>query len=70
VKLHKGIAYFTERESARVICAEIIGRKAHPLDIGTQYPQARVVEYDRGFAVQYRLSGPYYPELETENSAG
>jgi len=27
-----------------------------------EYPDARVVEYDLGWAVQYDFSGPYYPE--------
>ena len=27
------------------------------------YPNARIVEYIKGFAVQYYLSGPYYPHF-------
>jgi len=31
---------------------------------GNQFPisEPRVVEYERGYAVQYRISGPYYPQ--------
>jgi len=79
-KAYRGVTYFQDRESARVICAEILGRRADqgqpavsrfdPLygspanSIGTRYPQARIVDYTRGYAVQYYHSGPYYPELE------
>ena len=42
----KGIAYFETFSEARSIAAKVGGR---------------VVEYGSGFAVQYRVSGPYYP---------
>jgi len=50
----RNVAYFKTFSEARSIAAKVGGR---------------VVEYGRGFAVQYRKSGPYYPELEgsTEN---
>ena len=47
MKMHKGIAYFRHYKSACKI-ADFVG--------------GRVVEYLRGYAVQYRISGPYFPE--------
>ena len=78
--IHNGVKYFADPVSARVCCAEILGRKAAdipnpfgPFDplpaTGTRFPTARVVPYDRGFAVQYYISGPYYPELESSCAA-
>ena len=46
-KMHKGEAYFPNFASACRM-AEIMGN-------------GRVIEYGLGFAVQYRVSGPYYP---------
>lgn len=79
-KFHRSVIYFPDRESARVQCAEILGRMARdypppdsrfdPLygrpvsQVGTRYPRAIVREYGHGFAVQYYPSGPYFPELE------
>ena len=48
-RIVKGIAYFETFSEARSIAAKVGGR---------------VVEYERGFAVQYRVSGPYYPGNE------
>lgn len=53
-KIHKGVAYFHTWMDAWQI------RKK----LKAQYPEANVVAYTRGYAVQYRISGPYYPELE------
>ena len=55
VKRHKNTDYFRNYSMA----AEIRDQ----LQDG-EWPNARVVEYQRGFAVQYYLSGPYYPERE------
>jgi len=55
-KLHKGIAYFDDFYEARDVGgAEIKG-----------HPAWRVVRYERGWAIQYNISGPYYPELQPE----
>lgn len=50
---HKGVNYYVTYDGARVI------RDRLP-------PGARIVEYTRGWAVQYRISGPYYPEEERD----
>ena len=52
-RIVKGTAYFETFSEARSIAAKVGGR---------------VVEYERGFAVQYRVSGPYYPENEETTS--
>jgi len=31
--------------------------------LAAEYPNSRVVEYQLGWAVQYYLSGPYYPHF-------
>ena len=46
VKEYKGIAYFKDRKDA----------EAHMKKFA---PKGRVVEYDRGYAVQTKISGPY-----------
>lgn len=46
-KLYKGIAYFKAHKDARLKAEEVGGR---------------VVDYTRGYAVQYAKSGPYWPE--------
>ena len=46
---HKGITYFRAYSDAAAIAERVSGR---------------VVNYQRGHAVQYWLSGPYYPEHE------
>ena len=53
MKISKGIYYYDYQT------AKVVAEKLKHL-----YPEARVVEYELGFAVQYRISGPYYPELE------
>ena len=50
----KGVAYFDTRDEANKV-RDIVRR---------DHPDARVVEYDLGYAVQYRRSGPYVPELK------
>jgi len=57
MKLYKDTAYMTVGEAISLIA------KMQP----GLYPEARVIAYDRGFAVQYRISGPYWPELEFDN---
>ena len=54
MKIKKGIYYYEDRKIAEKVVN----------DIKKNYPESRVVEYGLGFAVQYRISGPYYPELE------
>jgi hypothetical protein len=46
VKEYKGIAYFKDRKDA----------EAH---MKRYSPKGRVVGYERGYAVQTRISGPY-----------
>ena len=54
-RMYKGTAYFPSYAAAHTILEKRI--KPH-------YPSPRIVEYDRGYAVQYYCSGPYYPERE------
>jgi len=54
MKIKKSVYYYEDRKIAEKIVR----------DLRVNYPEARVVEYDLGFAVQYRISGPYFPELE------
>ena len=49
----KGINYYSDWHKARDIANSLKG-----------FPAARVVDYELGAAVQYYISGPYYPELE------
>ncbi len=51
-KMHKGTAYFPSYAAARTV------RDAR------LYPAARIIEYEIGYAIQYWISGPYYPEHE------
>ena len=53
---HKGIAYYAKVQNALIVL-QSVQRK---------HPHARVVSYGRGWAVQYRRSGSYYPEAEEE----
>ena len=46
VSEHKGVAYFKDRKDA----------EAHMKKFA---PKGRIVEYERGYAVQIRISGPY-----------
>lgn len=50
-KIHKGITYFPSYEAARTI---------RDRDV----PKGRLIGYERGWAIQYWISGPYYPEHE------
>ncbi len=50
VKYRKGIAYFPTFEEAR--------------DVSEGYEGSRVVHYELGWAIQYRVSGPYFPEMD------
>ena len=70
--MHNGIRYFSDPVSARVVCSEILGRKADPVAnpfgpfdplpaTGTRLPTARVVPYQRGYAVR-RDDGLIYLE--------
>jgi hypothetical protein len=52
--VYKNVAYFPDQESADALVGRLVAK----------HPDARTVAYTRGFAVQYRISGPYYPELE------
>ena len=66
----KGIYYYKDRGSAeKVIC--IAKERADHMRLfgklniwGDEFPisEPRVVEFDKGYAVQYRISGPYYPQ--------
>jgi hypothetical protein len=53
VTYSKGIAYFENLHDALSIM------RALP-------PTARVATYELGYAIQYRISGPYFPQLEDE----
>lgn len=50
VRYRKGIAYFPTFEEAR--------------EVSKGYEGSRVVHYELGWAVQYRVSGPYFPEVD------
>lgn len=50
-KIHKGTAYFPSYAAAHTVMRHRV-------------PTGRIVEYDRGYAIQYWISGPYYPEHE------
>ena len=52
VKYHKGIAYFQNFSDANEVAKRLGG-------------ESRVVSYQLGYAVQYRKSGPYFPEMES-----
>lgn len=54
---HKSVEYFATWEQAVEVLASILNR----------FPKAREVEYERGIAVQYYCSGPYYPQLEEKD---
>jgi hypothetical protein len=57
MKIRTGIYYYKRYETAQELVKEL----------KEEYPDARVVYYELGYAVQYRISGPYFPELENEN---
>tara|TARA_R110000787_G_scaffold200570_1_gene311529 strand:+ start:650 stop:889 length:240 start_codon:yes stop_codon:yes gene_type:complete len=66
----KGIYYYKDRQTAEKVILVAKERADHMrlygnLNIwGDRFPVSnpRVVEYDKGYAVQYRISGPYYPQ--------
>lgn len=58
MRLLKGVAYFSKQGDAEEVLKTLL----------PGYPEARIVEYQRGFAVQYRKSGAYYPEKELEKT--
>ena len=66
----KGIYYYKDRQTAEKVVLVAKERADHMrlygnLNIwGDKFPVSnpRVVEYDKGYAVQYRISGPYYPQ--------
>jgi|TARA_R110002167_G_scaffold343410_1_gene552443 hypothetical protein len=66
----KGIYYYKDRQTAEKVVLVAKERADHMrlygnLNIwGNKFPisNPRVVEYDKGYAVQYRISGPYYPQ--------
>ena len=47
-----GTMYYHHREDAEIILQELL----------PDYPHARIVEYEIGYALQYYRSGPYYPQ--------
>lgn len=56
MKIRKGVYYYKRYETALALVNEL----------QNEYPDSRVVHYELGYAVQYRISGPYYPELEND----
>lgn len=50
------VTYFESLEQAERV------RESVEID----FPSARLVEYNLGWAVQYRKSGPYYPDTGTQ----
>lgn len=51
MRKHKGVYYFDKRETAESALKAL------------EWPNGRIVEYERGFAVQVHKSGPYLPEV-------
>lgn len=60
-KTHKGIRYYPTFDAARSVSA--ILAQTRPANLPREQ-RLRIVEYQRGWAVQYRESGPYFPEAE------
>jgi hypothetical protein len=54
MKIKNGIYYYKNYNTARQLVKEL----------KEEYPEARIVQYLPGYAVQYRKGGPYFPELE------
>ena len=52
---HKGTVYFRTFKDAYKLATQLNGR---------------VVQFDRGFAIQYYRSGPYFPETLPDGSIG
>jgi len=53
-KMKQGVFYFSSLNDALERCYML----------RTKYPEGHVTHYDLGWAVQYYIGGPYYPELE------
>ena len=59
----KGINYYKTRVDAQRVAATCEGKPiVHFDELIAAKP--RVVEYELGYAVQYCISGAYYPQLE------
>jgi len=54
LKKYKGVNYYSGYEAARTVRDKVKSKG---------WPGARVIEFDRGWAVQYFKGGPFYPEL-------
>lgn len=52
MKHHKGVTYFREYNDAERVLQDV--QKVHP--------RAHIVDYTRGFAIQFEYSGNYYCE--------
>lgn len=48
-RMHKGVAYYPSYIGARAVRDKFV-------------PDGRLISYGLGWAIQYRISGPYYPE--------
>jgi hypothetical protein len=63
-RFRKGILYYHLYQDAESILTSV----------QAEFPHARIVEHKVGYAIQYYLSGPYYPErlaaLASSASAG
>jgi len=60
----KGITYYKTRMDAQRVADTCIDKPIlHFGELIAAKP--RVVEYELGYAVQYCISGAYYPQLET-----
>jgi hypothetical protein len=53
VVVSKGVYYYKDYKEARAIL----------YDLKKQFPDARIVGYQKGWAIQYYVSGPYWPEI-------
>jgi hypothetical protein len=63
----KGINYYKTRMDAQKVADTCKGNPiVHFGELIAAKP--RVVEYELGYAVQYCISGAYYPQLETQNN--
>lgn len=57
---YRGVTYFPTFQEARDRAAQEV----------RGFPAWRVVGYERGWAIQYYPSGPYYPELQETKAEG
>lgn len=58
VLFSKGIEYYKDCMDAEAVRKSLLD----------EYPLARLVEYKKGWAIQYYPSGYYYPEVPDSNS--